>query len=96
MGLWQCCVCENINTDMVLILKRKELVFVGVRYYIPDYTNIINEFYWQTEDIVPDIPRVHQFLEYWQKNIDAIIKEVEVSTSSKQKYTNAHFYKVLN
>lgn len=81
---------------MVLILKRKELVLVGVRYYIPDYTNILNEFYWQTEDIVPDIPRVHQFLEYWRKNIEATIKEVEVSTATKQKYTNVNFYKVLN
>lgn len=72
------------------------MVLVGVRYYVPDYTNILNEFYWQTEDVIPDIPRVHQFLEYWRKNIEATIKEVEVSTASKQKYTNAHFYKVLN
>ena len=69
---------------------------MGVRYYVPDYTNILNEFYWQTEDIVPDIPRVHQFLDFWHKNIEAVIKEVEVSSASNQKYTNAHFYKVLN
>jgi len=81
---------------MVLILKRKELVLVGVRYYVPDYTNILNEFYWQTEDIIPNIPRVHEFLEYWRKNIEATIKEVEVSNTTNHRYTNAYFYKVLN
>lgn len=82
---------------VILNLKRKELVLVGVWYYIPDYTHILQEFHWQTEDVLPDIPRVHQFLNYWKENIHATIKEVVVSGAMKNdRYTNARFYKVLN
>lgn len=85
-----------INTYMVII-RKKDIVFVGVTYYIPDYTSILQEFYWQTEDIVPDIPRVHKFLNYWKDNIDAIIKEVNVSFQyNKTKYTKADFDGILN
>jgi uncharacterized protein Usg len=82
---------------MVVILRPKTLVFMNVRYYMPDYQNILQEFMWQTEDIVPDIPRIHQFLNYWKANIPATIKEVIVSSEVTQtQYTNAIFYKVLN
>lgn len=81
---------------MVLILQRRELVFVGITYYMPDYTNVLQEFHWQTEDIVPDIPRVHQFLNFWKNNIIATIKQIEISSSSQSKYNNALFSKILN
>lgn len=82
---------------VILTFKQKKLVLVGVRYYIPDYTSILNEFYWQTEDFVPDIPRVHQFLDFWKNNIDATIKEVVVSEASvRTDYKTAQFYKVLS
>jgi uncharacterized protein Usg len=81
----------------MIILRPKTLVLVGVRYYMPDYQNILQEFYWQTEDIIPDIPRVHKFLIYWKENIQATIKEVVVSSeTTKSHYTHATFYKVLN
>ena len=57
----------------------KALVTVDVFYYMPDRQLLINEFIWQTPDIVPEIPRVHKFLTYWQENIEAVIKEVLVS-----------------
>jgi uncharacterized protein Usg len=84
-----------INRCM-LILQRKELILVGVIYYIPDYTRLLNEFYCQFEDTIPDIPRVHKFLNYWKSNIDAKIKEVQVSVSGSNELIKADFYKVIN
>ena len=55
---------------------------------MPDYQNLLNEFYWQCEDIVPDIPKVHKFLNYWKDNIEAIIKEVKVSVGENPEYYN--------
>ena len=81
----------------MIIIKAKTLVMVGVIYHMPSFTNILQEFYWQTEDVVPDIPRVHKFLNYWKNNIEATIKEVHVSSEVVQsRYTNAVFYQVLN
>lgn len=54
----------------------QSLVTVNVIYYLPDYSHILNEFIWQTNDVVPNIPRVHRFLNYWKSDIDAVIKEV--------------------
>ena len=80
----------------MLIIKRKELVLVGVIYYLPDYKSLLNEFYCHFDDVVPDIPRVHEFLNYWKNNIEAPIKEVKVSFSSTNKLIKADFYRTLN
>jgi len=65
---------------MVYILTPKELVLVKVLYYMPDNRLILNEFNWQTEDLWPSIPRVHQFLIYWKNYIEAPINIVEVAS----------------
>lgn len=80
----------------MLILKHKELVLVGITYYMPDYQHLLNEFYCQFDDIVPDIPRVHKFLDYWKNNIDAVVKTVEVSVSRENNHRSSLFYKVIN
>jgi len=71
----------------------RELVIVNVNYWMPDYTNILQEFIWQTEDLVPEIPRVHKFLKFWHENIDAVISEVQVSTATQRDLRIADFIK---
>jgi uncharacterized protein Usg len=80
---------------MVVIFKRKEFIVVTVRYYMPDYRHILQDFIWETEDLVPDIPRVHRFLNYWKSYIEAPIKEVIVTASTTREYNISNFYKVL-
>jgi uncharacterized protein Usg len=80
----------------MIILKRKELILVGVIYYLPDYKSLLNEFYCQFDDFVPDIPRVHEFLNYWKNNIEAPIKEVKVSISNTNQLIKADFYMRIN
>ena len=81
---------------MVIIFKNKQLVLVDILYYRPDYRNLLQSFVWQTEDEIPGIPRVHEFLNYWHHNIDAIIKEVIVSEpSTKTLFRNSSFYRTL-
>ena len=58
---------------------RKSLVTVDILYYMPDYTDIVQEFIWQTNDHAPELPRVHTFLNYWKEHIEAMIKEVKVA-----------------
>ena len=48
--------------------------------------NILQEFVWQTKDVVPEIPRVHKFLDYWHKNIDAVISEIKVADTVDNSY----------
>lgn len=57
------------------------LVTVNVIYFIPDYNSLVNEFMWQTLDIQPKYPRVMKFLNFWQTEIEAVIKEIQLADS---------------
>lgn len=79
----------------MIILDKKRIVTVNILYYIPNYQNLIQEFIWQTEDMIPELYRVHKFLNFWKDNIDAIIKEILISYSSKNKTEFLKFDKEL-
>ena len=66
-------------------IKKWTVATVQVVYYIPDHLHIVNEFMWQTEDTLPEYPRIKRFLDYWDKNIDGPIKEVYIYDN---KYSN--------
>ena len=63
------------------ILDDYSIVTVQVVYYLPDYQSLVNAFIWQTLDLRPRYPRVHRFLDYWHREIEAVIKEVIISDS---------------
>ena len=69
-----------------MILRRKSLVTVDILFWMAEYDNILQEFVWQTKDVVPEIPRVHKFLDYWHKNIDAVISEIKVADTVDNSY----------
>ena len=64
----------------------KKLVTLNVLYWMPEYENILQQFIWQTKDIVPEYPRVHSFLNYWHKEIDAVIAEVQIAHNDSNHY----------
>ena len=61
-----------------MIIKIQPVV-LRVYYWMPDYNNILQEFMWQLNDVVPEYPRVHRFLNHWHENIEAVIQTLEVS-----------------
>ena len=61
-----------------MIIKIQPVV-LRVYYWMPEYNNILQEFMWQLNDVVPEYPRVHKFLNHWHDNIEAVIETVEVS-----------------
>ena len=66
------------DSDFEKLARGHSLVTVSIIYYVPDYSSIVNEFLWQTLDIKPKYPRVEQFLDFWQREIEAVIKEIRV------------------
>jgi len=69
---------------MYILIPRHEIVLVKIIYFMPDYRHLLNEFFYQLEDLVPDIPRVHHFLNHWKNNIEAPIREVLIGYSGKR------------
>ena len=66
---------------MNIIRLDYSIVTVTVLYFLPDYHNIVQEFVWQTRDLRPRYPRVQRFLDYWRREIDAVIKEIVICES---------------
>jgi uncharacterized protein Usg len=62
----------------MIYIEKKELVSVEVIYFLPDFSNLVDSFYWQTLDIRPKYPRINKFLDFWRKEINAVIKEITI------------------
>lgn len=70
------------DPDFELVMQGYSLVTVNVIYYLPDQKSLVNEFMWQTLDLKPKYPRIIRFLDFWRKEIDAVIKDVMIADSS--------------
>ena len=69
-----------------MILIKNTIVTINILYWMPDYRDILQEFTWQTDDIKPQYPRVHKFLNYWDDNIEAVISEVIIADNYVTSY----------
>ena len=79
----------------MIILKKTSLITLDIFYYIPDYPMLVNEFVWQTEDLLPGIPRVHKFLKFWKENNLAAINQILISHSDSSNMNITDFYKKI-
>jgi uncharacterized protein Usg len=73
------------------------LVTINVLYHLPDHRSLINEFIWQTLDLKPRYPRVERFLDFWRREIDAVIREVTISDGvylTPMNHNNASIFKL--
>ena len=70
---------------MTVYIRKWTLATVQVIYHIQDHIHILNEFSWQTKDRLPEYPRIHEFLDYWDKHIDGPIKEAYIYDHEESK-----------
>ena len=65
-----------MDRDFSVQLTGRRLTTAEVLYYMPAHPRLLQSFLWQTLDAAPDFPRIHQFLDYWRREIDAVIHSV--------------------
>lgn len=68
-----------MRTDFEQQLMGRRLTTAEIIYYMPDHPGLLQEFLWQTLDEAPEFPRIHRFLDFWRREIDAVIHSVRVS-----------------
>jgi uncharacterized protein Usg len=61
-------------------LQGWRLATAEVLYYMPDHPALLQSFVWQTLDLAPRYPRIHTFLDFWRREIDAVIHSVRLAT----------------
>lgn len=69
----------RVDEDFAVQLRGSRLTTTEVLYHLPDYPGILQSFLWQTYDVAPDYPRLHQFLDHWRREIEAVIHTVRVA-----------------
>jgi uncharacterized protein Usg len=72
-----------VDDDLQLRLDGWRLTTAEVLYYMPDHPALIQSFVWQTLDLAPRYPRIHQFLDYWKREIEAVIHSVRLATGEQ-------------
>lgn len=66
--------------ELSLRLQGWRLATAEVLYYMPDHPALLQSFVWQTLDLAPAYPRIRKFLEYWRREIDAVIHSVQLAS----------------
>ena len=67
------------QTDFSRQLRGEGLTTTEVLFYMPDHPALLQRFMWQTLDLPPEFPRVYRFLDFWRREIDAVIHSVTCS-----------------
>jgi uncharacterized protein Usg len=66
--------------ELTLRLQGWRLATAEVLYYMPDHPTLLQSFVWQTLDLAPQYPRIHRFLDFWRREIDAVIHSVRLAS----------------
>jgi uncharacterized protein Usg len=88
-----------LDRDFSVQLTGRRLTTAEVLYYMPAHPALLQSFLWQTLDLAPDFPRIHQFLDYWRREIDAVIHSVSiggVELIAPAKVQNARYFGLLH
>ena len=68
------------HDELTLRLNGWRLATAEVLYYMPDHPSLLQSFVWQTLDLAPEYPRIHRFLNFWKREIDAVIHSVRLAS----------------
>ncbi|HKY94924.1 MAG TPA: Usg family protein [Kiloniellales bacterium] len=66
------------ESALALQLRGYRLATAEILYHMPDHPGVLQQFVWQHMDIAPDYPRLQKFLDYWRRNIEAVLHSVKV------------------
>ena len=59
-----------------LMLKGYGLTTAEITYRMPDFQSVLNTYLWQEYDLAPDYPRLFEFIEFWQKDLEGPLHSV--------------------
>lgn len=67
--------------NLVRQLRDYRLTTALITYRMPDYQSILQEYLWQNLDLPPHYPKLEQFLNFWQNNLDGPLHSVEIASA---------------
>jgi len=64
------------KSDLELQLQGYGLITAELLYRMPDHPHLLQSFIWQHYDLAPKFPELHQFIEFWKKEIEGRLYSV--------------------
>ena len=57
------------------------LATAEITYHLPDRPILLQTYLWQEYDLAPRFPRLHEFLDFWEQNLDGPVHSVRVASA---------------
>ena len=67
------------DRDFALQVAGYGLSTVQVHYYLPDHPSLLQLFVMQQYDVAPSFTELDRFLDYWRREIGAVLLSVRVA-----------------
>ncbi len=67
-------------SDLAHQFNDYRLTMAEILYHMPDHPDLLQTFIWQTLDVAPRYPVLHEFLEFWERNIEGRLHSVRVAS----------------
>jgi len=64
------------------MLSGYTLTTAEILYRMPDHPSLLQTYLWQEYDLLPKLPRLTEFLDFWQTNLDGKLFKVTVASKS--------------
>ena len=55
------------------------LTTAEIHYYRPDAPSLLQLFIWQEYDHAPDFPALFNFVDYWHREIEAVLHSIRIA-----------------
>jgi len=72
---------ESMDTDRDFVrqIAGYGLSTVEIHYHMPDHPSLLQLFVMQQYDVAPSFPELDRFLDYWRREIEAVLHSVRVA-----------------
>lgn len=67
------------SRDFQLQLEGYGLSTVEIHYFMPDHPSLLQQFVLQQYDIAPRFPVLKDYLDFWRREIEAVLHSVRVA-----------------
>ena len=68
-----------IDTAFLRQIEGFSLTTAEILYRLPDHPKLLQSYIWQDYDVAPRFPRLIDFLDFWESNLDGALYRVLVA-----------------
>ena len=68
--------------ERVVRIPDWRLTTAEILYRLPDHPALLQTFVWQKLDRAPAFPELHNFLEFWRREIEGALHSVRVASAA--------------